>query len=207
MAITPEQQKTAKTWQTMLDSNKALLVRKTGQGVVFWAGQARSAGLKNDAELRHWMRNEHGVTGYAQYALSWELFGYPEFMLRDADELIHGQYANQAGLRPIADALLAWAAATEGMAIQMRKGYVSLHSPRRKFAQVTRTTNTAVDVALRLDTLGLDTRGLGAATGGRLEALKARSDDPFDRCVRLTSVDQVDDELLEIMVRALAQNT
>ncbi|MCO4256264.1 DUF5655 domain-containing protein [Pseudarthrobacter sp. HLT1-5] len=79
----------------------------------------------------------------------------------------------------------------------MRKGYVSLHSPRRKFAQVTRTTNTAVDVALRLD----------AAAGGRLEALKARTDDRFDRRVRLTSVDQVDEELLEVLARALDQNT
>ncbi|MCO4275711.1 DUF5655 domain-containing protein [Pseudarthrobacter cellobiosi] len=95
------------------------------------------------------------------------------------------------------DALLAWAAAPEGVEIQMRKGYVSLHSPRRKFAQVTRTTNTAVDVALRLD----------AAAGGRLEALKARTDDRFDRRVRLTSVDQVDEELLEVLARALDQNT
>jgi len=197
MAITPEQQKTAKTWQTMVDSNKALLLRKTGHDVGYWAEQARSAGLKNDAELRHWMRDEHGVTGYAQYAVSWELFGYPEFMLRDADELIDGQYINHPELRPMADALLAWAAATDGVEIQMRKGYVSLHSPRRKFAQVTRTTNTAVDVALRLD----------AAAGGRLDALKARSDDPFDRRVRLTSVDQVDDELLEILAKALEQNT
>ncbi|MHA7290551.1 hypothetical protein ACX80V_12995 [Arthrobacter sp. MDT3-24] len=139
MAITPEQQKTAKTWQTMVDSNKALLLRKTGHDVGYWAGLARSAGLKNDAELRHWMRDEHGVTGYAQYAVSWELFGYPDFMLRDADELIDGQYINHPELRPIADAL--------------------------------------------------------------------RADDPFDRRVRLTAVDQVDDELLEILARALDQNT
>ena len=197
MAITPDHPKTAKTWQSMVDNNKAVLLRKTGHDVGYWAGQARTAGLKNDAELRHWMRDEHGVTGYAQYAVSWELFGYPEFMLRDADELIDGQYINHPELRPMADALLAWAAATDGVEIQMRKGYVSLHSPRRKFAQVTRTTNTAVDVALRLD----------AAAGGRLDALKARSDDPFDRRVRLTSVDQVDDELLEILAKALEQNT
>lgn len=202
MPNTQEPRKSAKTWQTMVESNKALLLRKTGQDVGYWAEQARSAGLRNDAELRHWMRDEHGVTGYAQYAVSWELFGYPEFMLRDADELIDGQYINHPELRPIADALLAWAAATEGVELQMRKGYVSLHSPRRKFAQVTRTNNTAVDVALRLDTLRLD-----AAAGGRLEALKARADDPFDRRVRLTSVDQVDEELLEILARALDQNT
>ncbi|MFY9633242.1 MAG: DUF5655 domain-containing protein, partial [Cellulosimicrobium cellulans] len=197
MPNTSEPQKTARTWQTMVDSNQALLLRKTGQDVAFWADRARSAGIKNDAGLRAWMRDEHGVTGYAQYAVSWELFGYPDFMLRDADELIDGQYANHPELRPIADALLAWASATEGVEIQMRKGYVSLHSPRRKFAQLTRTTNSAVDVALRLD----------APAGGRVEALKTRADDPFGCRVRLTSVDQVDGELLDILARALDQNT
>ena len=196
MPTTPEPQKTAKTWQTMVDSNQALLLRKTGQDVAFWADLAGTAGMKDDAELRAWMRDEHGVTGYAQYAVSWELFGYPDFMLRDADELIDGQYANHPKLRPIADSLLAWASATKGVEFQMRKGYVSLHSPRRKFAQVTRTTNTAVDVALRLD----------ARAEGRVEALKARADDPFGRRVRLTSADQVDEELLDILALALDQN-
>ena len=196
MPNTQEPPKTARTWQTMLDSNQALLLRKTGKDVAYWAGQARSAGMQNDAQLRAWMRDEHGVTGYAQYAVSWELFGYPEFMLRDADELIEGQYANHPQLRPIADAILAWASATDGVEIQMRKGYVSLHSPRRKFAQVTRTTNTAVDVTLRLD----------PAAGGRLEAVKVRADDAFDRRVRLTSLDQLDGELLEILAAALDQN-
>ena len=201
-----EPRKTANTWQAMVDSNQALLLRKTGRDVAFWAGQARSAGIQNDAQLRAWMRDEHGVTGYAQYAVSWELFGYPEFMLRNADELIDGQYASHPQLRPIADAILAWASATDGVEIQMRKGYVSLHSPRRKFAQVTRTTNTTVDVTLRLDIQGLDAAGLGAAAGGRLEAVKVRADDPFSRRIRLTSPDQVDGEVLEILATALEQN-
>lgn len=217
MPNTSQPQKTAKTWHTMVDSNQALLLRKTGHDVAFWADRARTAGIKNDAELRTWMRDEHGVTGYSQYAVSWELFGYPDFMLRDADELIAGQYANHPQLRPIADALLAWASATEGVEIQMRKGYVSLHSPRRKFAQVTRTTNTAVDVALRLGAKGLEGRGLeersleeqglDAAVQARVEALKTRADDPFNRRVRLTSVDQVDEELLEILAHTLEQNS
>jgi hypothetical protein len=79
----------------------------------------------------------------------------------------------------------------------MRKGYVSLHSKRRKFAQVTRTTNTAVDVTLRLD----------APADGRIEAVKTRADDPFSRRVRLTSEEQVDDALLDILARALEQNS
>jgi hypothetical protein len=72
--------------------------------VAYWADLARTAGIKNDGGLRAWMRDDHGITGYAQYAVSWELFGYPDFMLRDADELIDGQYAKHPELRPIADA-------------------------------------------------------------------------------------------------------
>jgi hypothetical protein len=181
----------------MVDNNKALLMRKTGKDTKHWAAKARTAGIRNDGELRAWMRDEFGVTGYAEYAVSWEMFGYPDFMLRDADELIDGQYLNHPHLRPITDAILAWAAAHEGVGIQMRKGYVSLHSKRRKFAQVTRTTNTAVDVTLRLD----------APADGRIEAVKTRADDPFSRRVRLTSEEQVDDALLDILARALEQNS
>ena len=189
--------KAAKTWQSMVDSNQALLLRKSGHDVHWWAEAGRAKGLKNDGELRDWMRDEHGITGYAQYAVSWEMFGYPEFMLHDADQLIDGQYANHPQLRPIADALLAWSAETEGVEIQMRKGYVSLHSPRRKFAQVTRTNNTTVDIALRLD----------APAEGRLEAVKVREGDFFDRRVRLKSIDDVDDELLGYLATALDQNS
>ncbi|HET7783648.1 MULTISPECIES: DUF5655 domain-containing protein [unclassified Pseudarthrobacter] len=196
MPTDPEPTKKASTWQTMVDNNKALLLRKTGKDTAHWAGQARAAGIKDDDGLRTWMRDGFGVTGYARYAVSWEMFGYPEFMLRDADELLDDQYAGHPRLRPIADAILGWASATEGVQIQMRKGYVSLHSPRRKFAQVTRTTNTAVDVTLRLD---------GPAEG-RIEAARTRADDPFTRKVRLTSVDQVDEDLLDILVTALQQN-
>lgn len=187
----------AKTWRTMVDSNQALLVRKSGHDAAWWAEQARAAGLRNNAELGDWMRKEHGITGYAQYAVSWEMFGYPEFMLRDADELYDGQYAKHPQLRPIADAILAWAAATEGVEIQMRKGYVSLHSPKRKFAQVTRANNTTVDVALRMK----------APAAGRLEAVKVRAGDSFDRRVRVTSADEVDAELLTILSVALEENT
>jgi len=193
----PESQKTPSTWQSMVDNNKALLMRKTGEDTAYWVEKARTAGIQNDGELRSWMHDSFGVTGYAQYAVSWEMFGYPEFMLRDADELIDGQYANHRQLRPIADAILAWALATEGVQVQMRKGYVSLHSPRRKFAQVTRTTNTALDVTLRLD----------AAAGDRIEAVKTRTGDPFTRRVRITSVEHVDVGLLEILALALEQNS
>ncbi|MDP9696338.1 UNVERIFIED_ORG: hypothetical protein J2X79_003918 [Arthrobacter globiformis] len=121
----------------MVRSNQALVLRKSGHDVHWWAERGQAAGVKSDTELREWMRTEHGITGYAQHAVSWEMFGYPAFMLRDADELLDSQYRDPPNLRPIANTLLAWAAARPGVEIQTRKGYVSLHTSRRRFAQVT----------------------------------------------------------------------
>ncbi|UKA54091.1 DUF5655 domain-containing protein [Arthrobacter sp. FW305-BF8] len=187
----------ARTWKSMVDSNQALLLRKSGHDVLWWAERGHSAGVKSDIELREWMRTEHGITGYAQYAVSWEMFGYPEFMLRDADELLDGQYTDHPNLRPIANTLLAWAAAHPGVEIQMRKGYISLHTSRRKFAQVTRANRTSVDVTLRIE----------APIGERLKAVKVRAGDFFDRKVRLMSEMDVDQEFLDILETALGQNS
>jgi hypothetical protein len=186
----------AKTWRSMVEGNQALLLRKSGHDVVWWAEQGRAAGLANDAELRAWMRDAHGITGDAQYAVSWQMFGYPDFMLRDADELLDAQYANHPELGTIANALLAWAAETEGVEIQLRKGYVSLHSARRKFAQITRANNSCVDVTLRID----------APAEGRLEAVKVREGNFFARRIRLRDEAAIDDEVLAYLARALHQN-
>lgn len=188
---------TAATWRTMVENNQALLLQKSGHDTAWWVEKGRAAGLASDAELRAWMRDEHGITGYAQYAVSYEMFGYPDFMLRDADELFEAQYAAHPELRPIADSLLAWAAETDGAAIQLRKGYVSLHSPRRKFAQITRATNSCVDVTLRID----------APAQGRLEAVKVRAGEFFTRRIRIRAGTPVDEEVLGFLHLALKQNS
>ena len=99
MGETSDFKAAAKTWQSMVDSNQALLLRKSGHDVHWWAEAGRAKGLTNDGELRDWMREQHGITGYAQYAVSWEMFGYPEFMLRDADELIDGPTTHRRPIR------------------------------------------------------------------------------------------------------------
>lgn len=134
MPTIPESRKKPSTWQSMVDNNKALLVRKTGEDTAHWVEKARRA----DRRAVH-----------------------------------------------------------QSPALEARKGYVSLHSPRRKFAQVSRTTNTAVDLTLRLE----------APAEGRIETVKTRADDPSARRVRLTSTEHVDDRLLEILALALKQNS
>ena len=187
----------AKTWRTMVESSQATLLRKSGHDVAWWAGQCRAAGLADDAGVRAWLRDRHGITGYAQYAVSWEMFGYPDFMLRDAGELFDAQYAGHPELRVIASALLAWAAETGGVQIQLRKGYVSLHSTRRKFAQITRANSSCVDIALRIE----------APAEGLLEAVNARAGDPFVRRIRLRAGTAVSGSVLAVLAQALRQNS
>src|SRR2546422_5171175 len=92
-----------------------------------------------------------------------ERFGYPDFLLATADELIDGQYADRAQLRPIFDALIDAAAGLGPGTIQARQTYVSLVSPRRTFARVPATTKNPGDLGLRVE---------GRKPKGRLPPLK-----------------------------------
>jgi len=121
----------AKTWRSMVESNRALLLRKSGHDVAWWAEQGRAAGLADGAEL------------------------------------------------------------------QLRKGHVSLHSTRQKFAQITRANNSCVDVILRID----------APAEGLLEAVDVREGDSFARRIRLRAGVAIDDDVLAFMAQALHQNS
>jgi hypothetical protein len=179
-----------RSWQPMVDTNAARLLRTTGRTPAEWATAAREAGVTGRDELSHWLKDQ-GVTGYNLMSVDWEVFGLPEFFLRSADELYDGQYADRPLLKPIADRLLLWAAETPGTVIQMRKTYVSLQTSRRKFAQVTPTTRTAVDLFFRLavpDLPGLE---------------PVRTSDPFAWRIRLRREEDVDDAVLRALSAAL----
>jgi hypothetical protein len=179
-----------RSWQPMVDTNAARLLRTTGRTPAEWATAAREAGITGRDELSHWLKDQ-GVTGYNLMSVDWEVFGLPEFFLRSADELYDGQYADRPLLKPIADRLLLWAAETPGTVIQMRKTYVSLQTSRRKFAQVTPTTRTAVDLFFRLavpDLPGLE---------------PVRTSDPFAWRIRLRREEDVDDAVLRALSAAL----
>jgi hypothetical protein len=93
------------------------------------------------------------------HMLVMERFGYPDFLLASAAELIDGPYRDRPNLRPVFDAVIAAAVALGEVTIQARKTYVSLVSPRRTFARVQPTTKDRLDLGLRLQ---------GQKPGGRL---------------------------------------
>jgi hypothetical protein len=122
-------------WKGMKDMSARLLHERTGQDLETWNQRITSEGFTDEQTLRAWL-TEQGVIGYAQALLVMERFGYPDFFLASADELIEGQYAERPQLRPIFDAIIDAAAGLGEVIVQTRKTYVSLVTPRRTFARV-----------------------------------------------------------------------
>jgi hypothetical protein len=178
----------------MWDISARQLEERTGQGVEAWNQRIQAEGFADEKSLRDWLAKQ-GVTGYAQTLLVMERFGYPEFFVASADELIAGQYADRPHLRPIFDAIIAAASALGEVTIQARKTYVSLVTPRRTFARVQPTTRDRVDLGLRLD---------GQKPGGRL--VPSRIQETMQVQIGLTSPEQVDAEVLDWLQKAYEQN-
>ena len=190
---------------TMVDStrdwqrNRAMWVRilekRTGVGVDAWKRRIMKEGLDDEASLRAWLTSQ-GVTGYGQSLLVMERFGYPDFLLATADELIDAQYEDRPGLRPIFDAIIAAAMRLGKVTVQARKTYVSLVSPRRTFARIQATTKGRVDLGLRIE---------GVAPGGRL--LPSRIHETMPLQIGLSTLADIDDEVVRWLRRAYDENS
>jgi hypothetical protein len=196
-------------WKSMNDLSARLLKERTGENVVTWNQRIAKEQLNDEKSLRAWL-SKQDVTGYAQSLLVWERFGYPDFLLASADDLIDGQYADRPQLRPIFDAIINAAAGlgevtpltsskiveVSGVTIQTRKTYVSLVTPRRTFARIQPTTKSRVDLGLRLE---------GHKPGGRLQPSKIQ--ETMRLQISLTSVDDIDAEVLNWLQEAYDQNS
>lgn len=188
-----------KSWQEMREWCARLLESRTGQDVLAWNERIAAAAPQNRAGepgLRQWLSAE-GVTGYAQALLVWETFGYPEFLVADAEELIDKQYADRPQLRPVFDTVLRTLPALPGpVTVQARGTLVSLVSPRRTFAVLKPTTKSRIDLGLRLD---------GKQPEGRLREAKNLGQATVR--IPLTTSADVDDEVRHWLARAYDENT
>src|SRR5437867_6066330 len=130
-------------WQGMKAMSARLLQERTGADVDTWNQRIAQEQFIDEQHLRAWL-TAHGVTGYAQSLLVMERFGYPDFLLASADELIQAQYADRPQLRPIFDAIIDAASGLGAVTTQARKTFVALVSPRRTFARIQPTTRNRV---------------------------------------------------------------
>ena len=82
---------TTRDWKRNRDMWVRVLEKQTGEGVDAWNHRIVKEGLRDERELRTWLTRRR-VTGYAQSLLVMERFGYPDFVLATANELIDRQY-------------------------------------------------------------------------------------------------------------------
>ena len=181
-------------WQRNKEMWERVLEKQTNEGLNIWKQRISEAKISSEAELRTWL-SVQGVTGYAQSLLVMERFGYPDFMLATADELIEKQYADRPHLRPIYDAIISLATGCGEVVIQARRTYVSLVAPRRTFARV-QPRRLQVDLGLRLER---------CREGGRLEA--SRIHHTMRVQIALNRREDVDDEVRQWLRQAYAENS
>lgn len=115
-----------------------------------------------------------------------------------ADELLAGQYDDRPALRPVLDAVLVLGTAIGETAVQVRKTYVTLVSPKRQYALIRATTRDRVDLGLRLP---------GAALEKPLLPAGGLGNDTINVRVPLDTVEDVDDEVAALLERAYRANT
>ena len=83
------------------------------------------------------------------------------------------------------------------MTVQARKGYLSLVGPRRTFAIIRASTKKRVEPAMRLEDVKLS---------GRLLPAPSIGNDTTTPRIGLSSVEEIDDEVVEWFRRAYDQN-
>ncbi|HVC70567.1 MAG TPA: DUF5655 domain-containing protein [Acidimicrobiales bacterium] len=186
-----------RTWETMKQRIHAQLLRQTDTSVDEWNARIKVESLEDEPALRTWL-GAQGVTGYPQTLLVWESFGYPDFLLASADELVDAQYAGRPELRPILDAVLGAVSSLGQVDVQARKTYVALLTPLRTFAVVQATTKRRVDLGLRLSS---------TTAGGRLVSGKGVGNEVINLRIGLESVDDLDQEALDWLERAYRESS
>ncbi|MBO0814775.1 MAG: hypothetical protein J2P30_06445 [Actinobacteria bacterium] len=115
--------------------------------------------------------------------------------LREAEELIDGQYDDRPQLRAVLDRVLTALPPLGPVTVLARRTVVSLSTPRRVFAVVAAMTRSRVDLGLRLEHEG---------PGGRL--LAARNLGPSTVRIALSRHQDVDAEVLGCLRRAYKEN-
>ncbi len=193
----PAQTRGTRSWLQHKQSIADLLQRRTGAAVAASKARIRSQHFADEASLRTWLTDQE-VTGYPQQLLVMETFGYPEFLLASADELIDGQYADRPDLRPILDVIVAHLPRLGEVTVQARKGYVSLLTPRRTFATVEPTTKQRVDLGLRL---------ANPRPAGRLARASSMGNSQVTARIPLRAPEEVDDEVISWLRRAYDENS
>ena len=171
--------------EAMAAKMEANIAENTGKTVDQWVEIVKASGLEKHGQIVKMLKTDHGFThGYANLVAHRTLKS--SHVGASDDDLVTAQYAGpKADLKPIYDAIMKRVKGFgEGLEVAPKKAYVSLRH-KKQFGLVQPSTRTRVDVGINLK---------DREPGDRLEASGSFNAMVSHR-VRLTSVDEVDDEL------------
>lgn len=164
-----------------METMKANLLKSTGKSLEQWAALVKSSGLQKHGDQMKLLKETHGLGhGYAN------LICHTAKGTLDApeDDLLAGQYAGKETLRPVYEALAAYAKSLgKDVDISPKKTSVAFRRSKN-FAVVTPASKTRIDLGLNLK---------GTAPTARLLAEK-----PGSMCthkVKIESAADLDAEL------------
>ena len=181
-------------WQHQRKMWIGVLESRSGESLATWNARVAKQRPKDRKALAAWLTSQ-GVTGYAQDVLIMERFGYPEWVTASATQLVDAQYEGRPALRKIYDKVIKTATGLGEVAVQTRKTYVSLVTPRRTFARVQAAKNH-VKLALKLEKV---------KPGGRLQRSKIHEGMAVE--VALAKAADVDKEVAALMRAAYEENS
>lgn len=171
----------AKTQEEMLAAHIAGMEAKTGKPLAHWVKVVQSSGLEKHGEQVKMLKEQHGFGhGHANMVCQ---AAKGRFEAQE-DDMLAGQYEGKESLRPIYDALEAFAKSLGGdVEISPKKTSVAFRRSKN-FAVVTPATKTRID-------LGLNLKG----EAGTLRLIEEKPGSMCTHKMKLQAVEEVDDEV------------
>lgn len=179
--------------EEMANSMRANLKQKTGKTLQQWLTLVKKSSLDKHGKIVAFLKSDHSVThGFANLIAH-------DFLAQDKEQtgdLVETQYsAGKAALKPIYDTIVSQLSHLPEMEISPKKTYVSLRR-NKQFALIQPSTKTRIDVGINLK---------GEAATERLE-LSGSFNSMVSHRVRVTAIDQVDNELIAWLTQAYKQS-
>ncbi|WP_233356046.1 DUF5655 domain-containing protein [Henriciella aquimarina] len=170
----------AKSQAEMLESMKAGLEAKTGRPLEHWVKRVQDSGLEKHGEQLNMLKAEGLGHGHANLVCQAAKGRFEA----DEDDLLAAQYAGKEGLKPIYEALEAYAKSLgQDVDIAPRKTSVAFRRSKN-FAVVTAATKSRLDLGLNLK--------------GETGTLRLIEEKPGGMCthkIKLQAAGEVDDEV------------
>ena len=170
----------AKSEADMLDSMKKGLEARTGKPFDYWVRRVQESGIEKHGDQVRMLKGEGLGHGHANMVCQAAKGRFEA----DEGDMLSGQYEGKEGLRPVYDALEAFAKTLGGdVEIAPKKTSVAFRRSKN-FAVVTPATKTRVDLGVNLK--------------GENGTLRLAEEKPGSMCthkIKLLAVEEVDDEV------------